>query len=78
LITPEDLPALAGGAAVSAAEPLLAALLTMPLEQAVRELERILIARAIMHAGGNKTEAARLLQIRRQQLYARMSELGIE
>ena len=50
----------------------------MPMEQAMRELERLLITRAVVMAGGNKTEAARLLQMRRQPLYARMAELRIE
>jgi DNA-binding NtrC family response regulator len=39
----------------------------------VRELER-----RAMRAGGNKTEAARLLNIRRQHLYSRLKDLGIE
>jgi len=78
LITLEDLPALAGSAAGAGGEPRLAELLTMPMEQAMRELERLLITRALVMAGGNKTEAARLLQMRRQQLYARMAELRIE
>ncbi|PYN84369.1 MAG: hypothetical protein DMD87_27780 [Candidatus Rokuibacteriota bacterium] len=56
----------------------LAELLAMPMEQAMRELERLLITRALVMAGGNKTEAARLLQMRRQQLYARIAELRIE
>jgi DNA-binding NtrC family response regulator len=71
LITLEDLPALAGSTTATGGEPRLAELLTMPMEQAVRELERILITRALVMASGNKTEAAHLLQMRRQQLYAR-------
>lgn len=78
LITLEDLPALPGSATAAGGEPRLAELLTMPMEQAVRALERMLITRALVAAGGNKTEAARLLQMRRQQLYARMAELGVE
>jgi DNA-binding NtrC family response regulator len=78
LITLEDLPALAGSTTATRGEPRLAELLTMPMEQAVRELERILITRALVMASGNKTEAARLLQMHRQQLYARMADLGIE
>jgi DNA-binding NtrC family response regulator len=71
LITLEDLPALACSTTATGGEPRLAELLTMRMEQAVRELERILITRALVMASGNKTEAARLLQMRRQQLYAR-------
>jgi two-component system NtrC family response regulator len=69
---------LAGVAREGDGESRLADLLAMPIERAVRELERILIRRALIQAGGNKTEAARLLQIRRQQLYAKLSELGID
>lgn len=78
LITAEDLPDVDSATTATAGEPRLAELLAMPMEQAVQELERILIRRALVKADGNKTEAARLLQIRRQQLYARMGELGIE
>jgi len=78
LITLEDLPGLAGSPATAPGEPRLAELLALPLEQATQELERMLIARALVRAGGNKTEAAQLLQIRRQQLYAKLSELGME
>jgi DNA-binding NtrC family response regulator len=39
---------------------------------------KILIARALLRAGGNKTEAGLLLQVRRQQLYVKLSELGID
>jgi len=69
---------LAGSPATAPGEPRLAELLALPLEQATQELERMLIARALVRAGGNKTEAAQLLQIRRQQLYAKLSELGME
>jgi two-component system response regulator AtoC len=78
LVTAEDLPGLGGDAAESADELRLRDLLSLPLDAALRELERMLIRRALVQAGGNKTEAARLLQMRRQQLYARLSELGIE
>jgi DNA-binding NtrC family response regulator len=78
LITAEDLPAITAGASPASGEARLAELLTLPMDQAARELERMLIARALVRAGGNKTEAARLLQIRRQQLYAKLNELGIE
>lgn len=78
LIAREDLPALAGEASARDGEARLPDLLAMPMDQAVRELERMLITRALIRAGGNKTEAARLLQIRRQHLYAKLSEFGIE
>jgi DNA-binding NtrC family response regulator len=57
--------------------PFFARLLTISLEQAVRELERILITGALV-SNSNKMEAARVLQCRRQQLYARMADLGLD
>ena len=77
LVTLEDLPTLGSGPSVTGAPPL-AGLLAMPLEPAMRELERILVTRALARAGGNKSEAARLLGIRRQHLYAKLQELRIE
>jgi len=50
--------------------------LTLP--QAVERLERRLIERALQRAQGNRTEAARLLGIRRQLLYAKLAALGME
>jgi DNA-binding NtrC family response regulator len=44
---------------------------------ATAKLERDLIERAIIRAGGNRSEAARLLGIARPQLYARMKDLAI-
>jgi DNA-binding NtrC family response regulator len=53
-------------------------LLTLLLEPAMRQLERLLITRALARSQGNKAEAARLLQIHRQHLYTKLKELGIE
>jgi two-component system response regulator AtoC len=78
LITVDDLPGLAGDPTSPETEPRLRELLTMPLEQATRQLERLLITRALARAQGNKAEAARLLQIRRQHLYTKLKELGID
>lgn len=50
----------------------------MPLEQAVAGLERRMVVRALERSQGNKTEAATLLGIHRQHLYAKLKELGIE
>jgi transcriptional regulator with PAS, ATPase and Fis domain len=52
-------------------------LLEMPFGDARRALERTLIERALRQAGGNKAEAARILGIRRQQLYLLLKTLGI-
>ncbi len=40
-------------------------------------LERALIERALVVAGGNRARAARLLGIRRALLYARLKKIGI-
>ncbi|MEK6346536.1 MAG: sigma-54 dependent transcriptional regulator [Burkholderia sp.] len=60
---------------VSATFP--AALLELPLPQAVAQLERALIGHALAAAGGNRAEAARRLGISRQSLYTRMATLGM-
>jgi DNA-binding NtrC family response regulator len=75
VVTVEDLQPLAGQ---DAGESGLTELLEMPLEQAVGGLERRMVVRALERSQGNKTEAARLLGIHRQQLYAKLEELGIE
>jgi two-component system response regulator AtoC len=78
LITFDDLPALAGGSSSTECEPRLRELLALPLEQATRQLEHILITRALTQSHGNKAEAARLLGIHRQHLYTKLKELSIE
>jgi DNA-binding NtrC family response regulator len=50
---------------------------TMPLREAVAELERKMIERALAAANGNRAEAARRLGIARPQLYAKMDEYGM-
>ncbi|MFO0729393.1 MAG: helix-turn-helix domain-containing protein [Nitrospiraceae bacterium] len=50
----------------------------LPLEEATRALERMLITRALTQSHGNKTEAARLLGIHRTALYTKLKQLGIE
>jgi DNA-binding NtrC family response regulator len=54
-----------------------AALLELPLPQAVARLERALIVHALSASGGNRAEAARRLGISRQSLYTRMAALGM-
>ncbi|MES1171713.1 MAG: sigma-54 dependent transcriptional regulator [Bacteroidota bacterium] len=49
----------------------------LPLRDAVAQLERRLIARALERAGGNRSEAARQLGIGRPQLYAKLDEHGM-
>jgi DNA-binding NtrC family response regulator len=49
----------------------------LPLREAVAAFEKRLVERALSRAGGNRTEAARLLGIARPQIYAKMDEHGI-
>jgi DNA-binding NtrC family response regulator len=53
------------------------ALEELPLREAVAQVERGLITRALQRAGGNRSEAARRLGISRPQLYAKLDELQI-
>ncbi len=76
LITIEDLPAFGGDRPSD--DSYLTELMELPLEQAVASLERRMIQRALARASGNKTEAARILGIHRQHLYAKLKELGVE
>jgi two-component system NtrC family response regulator len=47
------------------------------LPTALERVERMLIERALQRCRGNRTEAARLLNIRRQHLYSRMEKYGL-
>ena len=49
----------------------------VPLREAVAQVERRMILRALERAKGNRSEAARQLGIARTQLYAKMEEHGI-
>jgi two-component system, NtrC family, response regulator AtoC len=53
LITLEDLPPLAGEPSLHQSDPRLQELLTLPLEPATRQLERLLITRALARSQGN-------------------------
>jgi two-component system NtrC family response regulator len=48
------------------------------LPTATLRLEEFLIRRALSRCGGNRAEAARVLNIHRQMLYTKMKRLGIE
>ncbi len=78
LVGLDDLPDLVRGQASGESEPRLRELLTMPLEEATRALERMLITSALARSQGNKAEAARRLGIHRQHLYTKLKEFGIE
>ncbi|ALL66714.1 Response regulator of zinc sigma-54-dependent two-component system [Paraburkholderia caribensis MBA4] len=54
-----------------------ASLLELPLNDALAQLERALITRALALADGNRAEAARRLGISRQSLYTRLASLGL-
>jgi DNA-binding NtrC family response regulator len=49
----------------------------VPLDQAVRDAEAQAIQRALRHAGGNRTTAARILGVSRATLYTKLAEHGI-
>ena len=69
LITPDNLPILSAPSSKNRIEP------TQPLRP---DNERELIEAALYRAKGNKTEAARILQIDRKTLYNKMHQHGIE
>jgi DNA-binding NtrC family response regulator len=48
------------------------------LPSATLRLEELLIRRALARCGGNRAEAARILNIHRQMLYTKMKRLGID
>ena len=78
LLCLNDFPPLLNGSTASEIEPQLRELLSMPLEQATRALERLLSTRALTRSQGNKAEAARELGIHRQYLYTKLREYDIE
>lgn len=50
----------------------------LPLDEAVRAYERERVERALDAAGGNQTQAARLLGIPRKTLVSKLKALGIK
>jgi transcriptional regulator with PAS, ATPase and Fis domain len=48
------------------------------LEEVLAEVERDLIRKALAQAGGNKSQAARLLGLQRARLLRRLTQLGLE
>ncbi|MBB2929038.1 sigma-54-dependent transcriptional regulator [Paraburkholderia silvatlantica] len=76
LLTREDFAFLFDqGGGCAAAIP--ASFIDLPLNDALAQLERALIARALALAGGNRAEAARRLGISRQSLYTRLAHFGL-
>jgi two-component system, NtrC family, response regulator len=52
-------------------------LLELDFHSAVSRFEKLLLEKALKKAGDNRAEAARLLNIHRQLLYAKLKEHGI-
>ncbi len=75
-IRPVDLPAVIHHAARAASLPRRQQE-RIALDQFIAEIERELVVRALDQAGGNKTEAARLLGVSRPRLYRRLEQLGL-
>jgi two-component system, NtrC family, response regulator AtoC len=75
-ITPEDLPPYisSGDGFPSPVEPMN----TLSLKKASKSLERDLIRRALDLTGGNRSQAARILEISRPILLAKIREYGLE
>jgi transcriptional regulator of acetoin/glycerol metabolism len=47
------------------------------LSQVVRDAERAAIVRALARAGGNRSDAARLLGVSRSTFYAKLNQFGL-
>jgi DNA-binding NtrC family response regulator len=52
-------------------------LLQLDYHSAISRLEKLLLERALNRANGNRAEAARILNIHRQLLYAKLKEHGL-
>ncbi|MCM2494762.1 sigma-54-dependent transcriptional regulator [Burkholderia glumae] len=78
LLTRDDFAFLLDAAAGAAdADAVPAQFAELPLNEALAQLERALIVRALASSNGNRAEAARRLGISRQSLYTRLASLGI-
>ncbi|MBL8732586.1 MAG: sigma-54-dependent Fis family transcriptional regulator [Planctomycetes bacterium] len=77
-IDSHDLPAtLSPRAAVASLEPAPADGPPLPLKEALLGPERRIIEQALLHCGGNREQAARLLGINRSTLFHKLRRLGI-
>ena len=61
----------------SPAETQIEGLLELDFHSAVSRFEKLLLAKTLKKAHGNRAEAARLLNIHRQLLYAKLKEHGM-
>jgi two-component system response regulator AtoC len=77
VITPDDLDLARPGASRDSLD--LGALVRegVPLKQVLADVERQMIAEALQQAGGNRSEAARVLGVYRRYLYQKMEEYGL-
>ncbi|MDO8887851.1 MAG: sigma 54-interacting transcriptional regulator [Hydrogenophaga sp.] len=71
------LPALAPAASVRVQPHAAAVDALRPLPQQIAELEHRAIAQALVHTGGNRTAAAKLLGISRASFYDRLAAMGL-
>ncbi|MFA6899697.1 MAG: sigma-54 dependent transcriptional regulator [Desulfurivibrionaceae bacterium] len=77
MILPEHLPENLAGLAESRQPNIATALATFSLKEGQRELEKVLIARALAATGGNKTKAGHMLEISYPSLLSKMKEYGL-
>jgi len=77
LLTRDDFAFLFDTAVSDATDAIPSGLAALPLDDALAQLERTLIARALALTDGNRAEAARRLGISRQSLYTRLANLGM-
>ena len=74
-ITPEDLPApIVSGEGVSSSQEMAQ---TLSIKKASRNLERDLIRRVLELTGGNRSRAAKILEVSRPMLIAKIREYGL-
>ena len=76
LIDIDDLPESIRREVQAASDPAFSEPTTIDLEAYLAEIESTLIRRALDHAKGNKTQAAKLLGMTRPRLYRRLEQLG--
>ncbi|MBU2539091.1 MAG: sigma-54 dependent transcriptional regulator [Proteobacteria bacterium] len=77
MILPEHLPESLAGLAELQQPNIAAAMATLSLKEGQRELEKVLIARALEATGGNKTKAGQILEISYPSLLSKMKEYGL-
>jgi len=74
-ITPEELPSRIG--ALKGEVPSFYSESTFSIKEATKQMQRHLIEKALKETGGNRTRAAKLLEVSRPMLIARIKEYGL-